>query len=159
MGTAVRSGCCCGALVASTSPVACTAATAQLIETHSDRGPLTYVLRDPEGGLSFLSSGSRRRLSDLGSHAERDLPDPVPDGVMRIAVKDAIDVAGVVTTAGCVAVRDRACSPWPPPAGHRPGRTCPGEGQVLRLLADGMSVGGIVKQLFVSGSTPKAHIS
>jgi amidase len=35
-------------------------------------------------------------------------PDPVPHGVMRIAVKDAIDVAGVVTTAGCVAVRDRA---------------------------------------------------
>jgi hypothetical protein len=22
---------------------------AQLVETHSDRGPLTYVLRDPEG--------------------------------------------------------------------------------------------------------------
>jgi amidase len=37
-----------------------------------------------------------------------DLPDPVPQGVTRIAVKDAIDVAGVVTTAGCVAVRDRA---------------------------------------------------
>jgi amidase len=37
-----------------------------------------------------------------------DLPDPIPHGVMRIAVKDAIDVAGVVTTAGCVAVRDRA---------------------------------------------------
>jgi amidase len=37
-----------------------------------------------------------------------DLPDPVPQGVMRIAVKDAIDVAGVATTAGCVAVRGRA---------------------------------------------------
>jgi Amidase len=37
-----------------------------------------------------------------------DLPDPVPEGVMRIAVKDAIDVAGVVTTAGCIAVRYRA---------------------------------------------------
>ena len=37
-----------------------------------------------------------------------DVPDPVPDGAMRVAVKDAIDVAGVVTTAGCVAVRDRA---------------------------------------------------
>jgi len=37
-----------------------------------------------------------------------DQSDPVPDGLMRIAVKDAIDVAGVVTTAGCVAVRDRA---------------------------------------------------
>jgi amidase len=37
-----------------------------------------------------------------------DLPDPVPQAVMRIAVKDAIDVAGVVTTAGCIAVRDRA---------------------------------------------------
>jgi amidase len=33
---------------------------------------------------------------------------PIPAGVMRVAVKDAIDVAGVVTTAGCVAVRDRA---------------------------------------------------
>ena len=37
-----------------------------------------------------------------------ELPDPVPEGVMRIAVKDAIDVAAVVTTAGCLAVRDRA---------------------------------------------------
>lgn len=29
-------------------------------------------------------------------------------GTVRVAVKDVIDVAGVVTTAGCVAVRDRA---------------------------------------------------
>jgi hypothetical protein len=27
---------------------------AQLIETHSDRGPLTYVMRDPEGNESCL---------------------------------------------------------------------------------------------------------
>lgn len=30
------------------------------------------------------------------------------DGRLRVAVKDAIDMAGVITTAGCVAVRDRA---------------------------------------------------
>jgi amidase len=30
------------------------------------------------------------------------------DGRVRVAVKDAIDMAGVITTAGCVAVRDRA---------------------------------------------------
>jgi amidase len=30
------------------------------------------------------------------------------DGRLRVAVKDAIDVAGTVTTAGCAAVRDRA---------------------------------------------------
>jgi amidase len=30
------------------------------------------------------------------------------DGLVRVAVKDAIDMAGVITTAGCVAVRDRA---------------------------------------------------
>jgi DNA-binding NarL/FixJ family response regulator len=30
---------------------------------------------------------------------------------------------------------------------------------VLRLLADGMSVAGIAKQLFVSESTAKTHIS
>jgi amidase len=37
--------------------------------------------------------------------------DPPPAGVgelVRVAVKDAIDVAGVVTSAGCAAVRDRA---------------------------------------------------
>ena len=33
-----------------------------------------------------------------------EAPHPVPQGVMRIAVKDAIDVAGVVTTTGCIAV-------------------------------------------------------
>ena len=35
----------------------------------------------------------------------------------------------------------------------------PRESQVLRLLADGMSVAGIAKQLFVSESTAKTHIS
>jgi DNA-binding NarL/FixJ family response regulator len=35
----------------------------------------------------------------------------------------------------------------------------PREGQVLRLLADGMSVAGIAKQLYVSESTAKTHIS
>jgi amidase len=33
---------------------------------------------------------------------------PAGDGLVRVAVKDAIDVAGTLTTAGCVAVRDRA---------------------------------------------------
>jgi DNA-binding NarL/FixJ family response regulator len=35
----------------------------------------------------------------------------------------------------------------------------PRESQVLRLLADGMSVAGIAKQLYVSESTAKTHIS
>ncbi|MEV6302430.1 response regulator transcription factor [Actinoplanes sp. NPDC051861] len=35
----------------------------------------------------------------------------------------------------------------------------PREAQVLRLLADGMSVAGIAKQLFVSESTAKTHMS
>jgi DNA-binding NarL/FixJ family response regulator len=35
----------------------------------------------------------------------------------------------------------------------------PREGQVLKLLADGMSVAGIAKQLYVSESTAKTHIS
>lgn len=37
--------------------------------------------------------------------------EPPPEGVaglVRVAVKDAIDITGVVTTAGCAAVRDRA---------------------------------------------------
>jgi amidase len=34
--------------------------------------------------------------------------DPPADGLIRVAVKHAIDMAGVVTTAGCAAVRDRA---------------------------------------------------
>lgn len=37
-----------------------------------------------------------------------DPPAAGSDGLVRVAVKDAIDVAGVITTAGCVAVRDRA---------------------------------------------------
>ena len=37
-----------------------------------------------------------------------DPPATGVDGLVRVAVKDAIDVAGTVTTAGCVAVRDRA---------------------------------------------------
>src|SRR5256885_16400284 len=37
-----------------------------------------------------------------------DQPASIPSGRIRVAVKDAIDVAGVITTAGCIAVRDRA---------------------------------------------------
>jgi amidase len=37
-----------------------------------------------------------------------DPPATGSDGLVRVAVKDAIDMAGVVTTAGCAAVRDRA---------------------------------------------------
>jgi amidase len=37
-----------------------------------------------------------------------DPPATGAEGLVRVAVKDAIDIAGVVTTAGCVAVRDRA---------------------------------------------------
>lgn len=39
-----------------------------------------------------------------------DPPAVMSDGLIRVAVKDAIDVAGVVTTAGCVAVRNRAAA-------------------------------------------------
>lgn len=35
-------------------------------------------------------------------------PSGASAGQLRVAVKDAIDMAGVITTAGCVAVRDRA---------------------------------------------------
>ena len=37
-----------------------------------------------------------------------DPPAAGTDGLVRVAVKDAIDVAGAITTAGCAAVRDRA---------------------------------------------------
>ena len=37
-----------------------------------------------------------------------DPPATDSDGLVRVAVKDAIDMAGVITTAGCSAVRDRA---------------------------------------------------
>src|SRR5688572_1239462 len=37
-----------------------------------------------------------------------DPPAAGSDGLVRVAVKDAIDMAGMITTAGCVAVRDRA---------------------------------------------------
>ncbi|WP_212819058.1 amidase [Polymorphospora rubra] len=37
-----------------------------------------------------------------------DPPAAGPGGLLRVAVKDAIDMAGVITTAGCAAVRDRA---------------------------------------------------
>ncbi|HEX9999271.1 MAG TPA: amidase [Actinoplanes sp.] len=42
---------------------------------------------------------------DVPSGSDPAGPGP---GLLRVAVKDAIDVAGFVTTAGCVAVRDRA---------------------------------------------------
>src|SRR5688572_4037748 len=49
------------------------------------------------------------RFRDMTTWIRRfDQPASVPAGRIRVAVKDAIDVAGVITTAGCIAVRDRA---------------------------------------------------
>ena len=78
---------------------------------------------------------------------ERDL---VVLGLVRGGVPVA--AASAFTAADLAEAMKRRLAPTGP-------QLSPREGQVLRLLADGMSVAGIAKQLFVSESTAKTHIS
>src|SRR5207247_491683 len=77
---------------------------------------------------------------------ERDRPLEVA------AARHAASAPSAFTAADLAEAMKRRLAPTGP-------QLSPREGQVLRLLADGMSVAGIAKQLFVSESTAKTHIS
>src|SRR5438094_825031 len=72
--------------------------------------------------------------------------------VVGAAARHAASAPSAFTAADLAEAMKRRLAPSGP-------QLSPREGQVLRLLADGMSVAGIAKQLFVSESTAKTHIS
>src|SRR5205823_1286786 len=75
-----------------------------------------------------------------------------PAAEVVAAARHAASAPSAFTAADLAEAMKRRLAPTGP-------QLSPREGQVLRLLADGMSVAGIAKQLFVSESTAKTHIS
>jgi len=80
------------------------------------------------------------------------VPKTAPADEVVAAARHAASSPSAFTAADLAEAMKRRLAPSGP-------QLSPREGQVLRLLADGMSVAGIAKQLFVSESTAKTHIS
>ena len=80
------------------------------------------------------------------------MPKTAPADEVVAAARHAASAPSAFTAADLAEAMKRRLAPSGPPLSPR-------EGQVLRLLADGMSVAGIAKQLFVSESTAQTHIS
>ena len=89
---------------------------------------------------------------------DRADPENPARGLPPCSISDCANAAGAIVEGEllCGAHASEAMKRRLAPSGPQ---LSPREGQVLRLLADGMSVAGIAKQLFVSESTAKTHIS
>ena len=80
------------------------------------------------------------------------MPKTAPADEVVAAARHAASSPSAFTAADLAEAMKRRLAPAGP-------QLSPRESQVLRLLADGMSVAGIAKQLYVSESTAKTHIS
>jgi len=98
-----------------------------------------------------MYAGDDQLFGALEAGASAFVPKTAPADEVVAAARHAASAPSAFTAAHLAEAMKRRLAPPAPPS--------PREGQVLRLLADGMSVAGIAKQLFVSESTAKAHIS
>src|SRR5215468_3391623 len=92
-----------------------------------------------------MYAGDDQLFGALEAGASAFVPKTAPADEVVAAARHAASAPSAFTAADLAEAMKRQLSPR--------------EGQVLRLLADGMSVAGIAKQLFVSESTAKTHIS
>lgn len=88
----------------------------------------------------------------LEAGASAFVPKTAPPDEVVAAARHAASAPSAFTAADLAEAMHRRLAPTGP-------QLSPREGQVLRLLADGMSTAGIAKQLFTSESTAKTHIS
>ncbi len=108
----------------------------------------------PELGIVVLTmyAGDDQLFGALEAGASAFVPKTAPADEVVAAARHAASAPSAFTAADLAEAMKRRLAPSGP-------QLSPREGQVLRLLADGMSVAGIAKQLFVSESTAKTHIS
>jgi DNA-binding NarL/FixJ family response regulator len=99
-----------------------------------------------------MYAGDDQLFGALEAGASAFVPKTAPADEVVAAARHAASAPSAFTAADLAEAMKRRLAPSGP-------QLSPREGQVLRLLADGMSVAGIAKQLFVSESTAKTHIS
>ena len=99
-----------------------------------------------------MYAGDDQLFGALEAGASAFVPKTAPADEVVAAARHAAASPSAFTAADLAEAMKRRLAPSGP-------QLSPREGQVLRLLADGMSVAGIAKQLYVSESTAKTHIS
>ncbi|MGH3662004.1 MAG: response regulator transcription factor [Micromonosporaceae bacterium] len=108
----------------------------------------------PEMGIVVLTmyAGDDQLFGALEAGASAFVPKSAPADDVVAAARHAASSPNAFTAADLAEAMKRRLAPSGP-------QLSPRESQVLKLLADGMSVNGIAKQLYVSESTAKTHIS
>lgn len=108
----------------------------------------------PKMGIVVLTmyAGDDQLFGALEAGASAFVPKTAPGDEVVAAARHAASAPSAFTAADLAEAMQRRLAPSGP-------QLSPREGQVLRLLADGMSVAGIARQLFTSESTAKTHIS
>ncbi len=117
-------------------------ATRQLRKTHPMMGIVVLT----------MYAGDDQLFGALEAGASAFVPKSSPADEVVAAARHAASTPNAFTAADLAEAMKRRLAPSGP-------QLSPREGQVLKLLADGMSVAGIAKQLYVSESTAKTHIS
>lgn len=105
-------------------------------------------------GIVILTmyAGDDQLFGALEAGASAFVPKTSPADEVVAAARHAASAPSAFTAADLAEAMKRRLAPQGP-------QLSPRESQVLRLLAEGMSVAGIARQLFVSESTAKTHIS
>ncbi|MGH8882065.1 MAG: response regulator [Stackebrandtia sp.] len=108
----------------------------------------------PTMGIVVLTmyAGDDQLFGALEAGASAFVPKSAPSDDVVSAARHAATTPNAFTAADLAEAMKRRLTPTGP-------QLSPREAQVLKLLADGMSVAGIAKQLYVSESTAKTHIS
>ncbi len=109
---------------------------------------------NPTMGIVVLTmyAGDDQLFGALEAGASAFVPKSSPADEVVAAARHAASTPNAFTAADLAEAMKRRLAPSGP-------QLSPRESQVLKLLADGMSVAGIAKQLYVSESTAKTHIS
>jgi DNA-binding NarL/FixJ family response regulator len=116
----------------------------------------TRTLRKSNPGMGIvvltMYAGDDTLFGALEAGASAFVPKSAPADEVVAAARHAASSPSAFTADGLADAMKRRLAPQGP-------QLSPRESQVLRLLAEGMSVAGIAKQLYVSESTAKTHIS
>lgn len=117
---------------------------------------LTRTLRQSSATMGIvvltMYAGDDHLFGALDAGASAFVPKNAPADEVVAAARHAAASPTAFSAAELAAAMKRRLTPTGPQLSQR-------ESQVLHLLADGMSVAGIAKKLFVSESTAKTHIS
>jgi DNA-binding NarL/FixJ family response regulator len=116
----------------------------------------TKALRSSRADIGIvvltMYAGDDQLFGALEAGASAFVPKNAPADEVVASARHAASSPNAFTASDLASAMKRRLTPSGP-------HLSPRESQVLRLLADGMSVAGIAKQLYVSESTAKTHIS